>query len=186
MCPCNPCNIAHNLNNLSLSPYIACFLAVVLTSLRLVHLVLKFQWSCIVSMWQVLLIQLQWPLTVSSFWLYVYTNIKGLTKRACLQLLIITVGGCLTQLAASSWHQSLIWLFLALEHVPNSVRLWKAAVELEEPEDARIMLSRAVECCPTSVEVSLPGSAHHPIVEAKSSAWDCYMYAAYLSYCSWH
>lgn len=46
--------------------------------------------------------------------------------------------------------------FPALEHVPNSVRLWKAAVELEEPEDARIMLSRAVECCPTSVEVSLP------------------------------
>lgn len=43
--------------------------------------------------------------------------------------------------------------FPALEHVPNSVRLWKAAVELEEPEDARIMLSRAVECCPTSVEV---------------------------------
>lgn len=27
-------------------------------------------------------------------------------------------------------------------------------MELEEPEDARIMLSRAVECCPTSVEVS--------------------------------
>lgn len=44
--------------------------------------------------------------------------------------------------------------FPALEHVPNSVRLWKAAVELEEPEDARIMLSRAVECCPTSVEAS--------------------------------
>ncbi|KAL0595802.1 LOW QUALITY PROTEIN: Pre-mRNA-processing factor 6 [Plecturocebus cupreus] len=43
----------------------------------------------------------------------------------------------------------------ALEHVPNSVRLWKAAVELEEPEDARIMLSRAVECCPTSVELWL-------------------------------
>lgn len=35
----------------------------------------------------------------------------------------------------------------------KSVRLWKTAVELEEPEDARIMLSRAVECCPTSVEV---------------------------------
>lgn len=148
MCPCNPCNIALNLDNLSLSLYIACFL---------VHLILRFQWSCIVSMWQVLLIQLQWPSTVSSFWLYVYINIKGLTKRTCLQLLIITVGGGLTQLAASSWHQSLIWPFLALEHVPNSVRLWKAAVELEEPEDARIMLSRAVECCPTSVEVSLPG-----------------------------
>jgi len=33
------------------------------------------------------------------------------------------------------------------------VRLWKALVELEEPEDARILLSRAVECCPLSVEV---------------------------------
>lgn len=48
----------------------------------------------------------------------------------------------------------IVFASLALEHVPNSVRLWKAAVELEEPEDARIMLSRAVECCPTSVEVS--------------------------------
>ena len=43
----------------------------------------------------------------------------------------------------------------ALEHIPNSVRLWKAAVELEEPDDARILLSRAVECCPTSVELWL-------------------------------
>ena len=42
-----------------------------------------------------------------------------------------------------------------MEHIPNSVRLWKAAVELEEPEDARILLSRAVECCPTSVELWL-------------------------------
>ena len=42
----------------------------------------------------------------------------------------------------------------ALENLPNSVRLWKLAVELEDEEDARIMLSRAVECCPTSVEVS--------------------------------
>ena len=43
--------------------------------------------------------------------------------------------------------------FVALEQIPNSVRIWKAAVELEGPEDAQIMLSRAVECCPTSVEV---------------------------------
>ncbi|KAG1674074.1 Pre-mRNA-processing factor 6 [Nymphon striatum] len=43
----------------------------------------------------------------------------------------------------------------ALEQIPNSVRLWKAAVELEEPEDARILLSRAVECCPSSVELWL-------------------------------
>ena len=42
-----------------------------------------------------------------------------------------------------------------MEHIPNSVRLWKAAVELEEPEDAKILLSRAVECCPTSVELWL-------------------------------
>jgi hypothetical protein len=33
-----------------------------------------------------------------------------------------------------------------LEIIPNSAALWKAAVELEEPEDARIMLARAVEC----------------------------------------
>ena len=45
----------------------------------------------------------------------------------------------------------------ALEHVPNSVRLWKAAVELEGEEDAKIMLGRAVECCPTSVEVCSSG-----------------------------
>ena len=41
----------------------------------------------------------------------------------------------------------------ALESIPSSVKLWKSAVELEEPEDARIMLGRAVECCPSSVEV---------------------------------
>ena len=45
--------------------------------------------------------------------------------------------------------------FVALEQIPNSVRIWKAAVELEGPEDAQIMLSRAVECCPTSVEVKV-------------------------------
>ena len=44
---------------------------------------------------------------------------------------------------------------VALEQIPNSVRIWKAAVELEGPEDAQIMLSRAVECCPTSVEVKV-------------------------------
>lgn len=43
----------------------------------------------------------------------------------------------------------------ALEHIPNSVRLWKAAVEMEKPDEARILLSRAVECCNTSVELWL-------------------------------
>lgn len=39
--------------------------------------------------------------------------------------------------------------------MPNSVRLWKLAVELEEEEDARLMLGLAVECCPTSSELWL-------------------------------
>ena len=45
----------------------------------------------------------------------------------------------------------------ALEQVPNSVRLWKAAVELAGPDDARILLGRAVECCP-QVRASAPAS----------------------------
>jgi len=43
----------------------------------------------------------------------------------------------------------------ALETVPDSVKLWKAAVELERPEDACVLLGRAVECCPTSTELWL-------------------------------
>lgn len=62
---------------------------------------------------------------------------------------------------------------VALEQIPNSVRIWKAAVELEGPEDAQIMLSRAVECCPTSVEVKvllIPQGAHgHPRGQRKAS-----------------
>jgi pre-mRNA-processing factor 6 len=43
----------------------------------------------------------------------------------------------------------------ALEMIPTSVRIWKAAVELEEVDDARVLLGRAVECCPLSVELWL-------------------------------
>uniref|UniRef100_A0A0K0FKK2 Pre-mRNA-processing factor 6 n=1 Tax=Strongyloides venezuelensis TaxID=75913 RepID=A0A0K0FKK2_STRVS len=43
----------------------------------------------------------------------------------------------------------------ALENVPSSVVLWKNFVELEEPEEARQLLTRAVECCPTSTELWL-------------------------------
>ncbi len=46
-------------------------------------------------------------------------------------------------------------VYSALETIPTSVRLWKAAVELEEIEDAKILLGRAVECCPLSVELWL-------------------------------
>ena len=43
----------------------------------------------------------------------------------------------------------------ALETVPDSVRLWKTAVTLEEPADAKVLLQGAVECCPLSVELWL-------------------------------
>jgi hypothetical protein len=36
-----------------------------------------------------------------------------------------------------------------------AARLWKAAVELATEDDARVLLSRAVECCPTHVELWL-------------------------------
>ena len=36
----------------------------------------------------------------------------------------------------------------ALEKVPTSVRLWKAAIELASEDDARVLLQRATECCP--------------------------------------
>uniref|UniRef100_H2ZEY5 Pre-mRNA-processing factor 6 n=1 Tax=Ciona savignyi TaxID=51511 RepID=H2ZEY5_CIOSA len=52
-------------------------------------------------------------------------------------------------------HQHHLPHHAALENVPNSVRLWKVAVELEEADDARIMLSRSVECCPHSTELWL-------------------------------
>jgi pre-mRNA-processing factor 6 len=42
--------------------------------------------------------------------------------------------------------QKKVVLRKALEIIPNSVRLWKELIELETPEDARILLSRAVEC----------------------------------------
>lgn len=45
---------------------------------------------------------------------------------------------------------------LALEHIPNSVRLWKETVNLEtSAADARILLARAVEVIPQSVELWL-------------------------------
>jgi pre-mRNA-processing factor 6 len=45
----------------------------------------------------------------------------------------------------------------ALELIPDSERLWKAAVELEDKDAARVLLTRAVEdgCCPLSVDLWL-------------------------------
>ena len=43
----------------------------------------------------------------------------------------------------------------ALEAIPTSVTLWKAAIELEDAGDAKILLSVAVDKVPTSVEMWL-------------------------------
>jgi len=43
----------------------------------------------------------------------------------------------------------------ALEAIPTSVTLWKHAIELEDSEDARILLGVAVEKVPTSVDMWL-------------------------------
>jgi pre-mRNA-processing factor 6 len=49
----------------------------------------------------------------------------------------------------------------ALTNVPRSVRLWKEAVVLEEPEEARKLLTRAVECCSSSTELWLVRSFYY-------------------------
>lgn len=50
----------------------------------------------------------------------------------------------------------MILQFLALEHIPNSVLLWKHAISLEtSQEDAKILLRRAVELLPHAVELWL-------------------------------
>ncbi|EJK53934.1 hypothetical protein THAOC_26535 [Thalassiosira oceanica] len=43
----------------------------------------------------------------------------------------------------------------ALEANPNSVTLWKAAIDLEDADDARVLLSVAVEKVPHSIEIWL-------------------------------
>ena len=39
--------------------------------------------------------------------------------------------------------------------MPYSVSLWKAAVELVDEDDAKVLLDRAVECCPNQVDLWL-------------------------------
>jgi len=43
----------------------------------------------------------------------------------------------------------------ALELIPNSAALWRAAVDLEQPREARLLLQRAVDCAPTAVDLWL-------------------------------
>ncbi|KAI3826694.1 hypothetical protein L1987_00746 [Smallanthus sonchifolius] len=42
-----------------------------------------------------------------------------------------------------------------LGNIPDSVRLWKSVVELANEDDAKLLLQRAVECCPLHVELWL-------------------------------
>ena len=42
-----------------------------------------------------------------------------------------------------------------LELVPSSLKLWKAAIQLEEPDEARVLLARAVECVPAPDSLEL-------------------------------
>ena len=52
----------------------------------------------------------------------------------------------------------------ALEKVPTSVRLWKAAIELASEDDARVLLKRATECCPQVCSQGYtPGFTHQSI-----------------------
>lgn len=65
----------------------------------------------------------------------------------------------------------------SLETIPTSVRLWKAAVELEGVEDAKILLGRAVECCPLSVELWLALARLEDYDNARKVSIDEYYYA---------
>ena len=52
------------------------------------------------------------------------------------------------------YEYKLFFFYPALEHIPNSVRLWKETVDLESsPTDAQILRSHAVEVIPLSVEL---------------------------------
>jgi pre-mRNA-processing factor 6 len=43
----------------------------------------------------------------------------------------------------------------ALENIPTSVEIWKKLIELENEEEAKLLLSKAVECVPDNVEMWL-------------------------------
>ncbi|KAM1114320.1 hypothetical protein ACFX15_046241 [Malus domestica] len=54
-----------------------------------------------------------------------------------------------------------------LEHIPDSVRLWEAVVELAGEEDKRLLLHRAMKCCPLHVELWL----QHGALETNENMW---------------
>lgn len=62
----------------------------------------------------------------------------------------------------------------ALERIPTAVRLWKSAVELANEDDARVLLSRAVECCP---QVGPPPCLAHTLVHVHTIGCLCCLQA---------
>lgn len=55
----------------------------------------------------------------------------------------------------------------ALDQIPNSAALWKEAIDLEEPDAAKILLARAVECVPQSASMWLALARLETYVNAK-------------------
>ncbi|KAJ1772746.1 U4/U6 x U5 tri-snRNP complex subunit Prp1 [Coemansia sp. RSA 1813] len=55
----------------------------------------------------------------------------------------------------------------ALEFVPTSIVLWKEAVSLEQPEDARVLLSHAVDLVPLSTDLWLALARLEPYERAQ-------------------
>lgn len=55
----------------------------------------------------------------------------------------------------------------ALEFIPNSIRLWKEAISLENETNAYILLKRAVECVPESLDMWLALARLCPYEEAQ-------------------
>lgn len=56
----------------------------------------------------------------------------------------------------------------ALEFIPNSEKLWKEAIALEDTENAKILLLRAVQCVPNSVDMWLALAKLCPFKEAQT------------------
>jgi tetratricopeptide (TPR) repeat protein len=76
---------------------------------------------------------------------------KRVLRKGMLFLLLPLQLSSLTELLLPS-----LRLDTALEYIPASVKLWKETVKLEDnPEDARILLARAVEVIPHSQELWL-------------------------------
>ena len=117
--------------------------------------------------------------TQKSFWLMRYNMSVKVSKFGWLLPISNTMrnlnGGFFVNVSSIplnrlSAHIMISVLFsIALEHIPNSVRLWKETVNLESSAaDARTLLSRAVEVIPLSVELWLALARLETLDKAKA------------------